>query len=116
MQLNWIKCQGEVWCSLNNVNLAHAHFDNMAGVYIIWHGGPNASTVYVGQGNIRDRLTQHRSNPQIQYFKSLGLYVTWASVPESYRNPIEKYISDRLHPKVGELHPDVLPIEVNLPW
>ena len=81
MQLQWTKCQGEIWCKLNTVNLSHAHFNDKDGVYIIWHGGPNAATVYVGQGNIRDRLTQHRNNSLIQQYDKLGLYVTWASVP-----------------------------------
>jgi len=116
MTLTWIKCQGEVWCKLNVVNLPHEHFNNMAGVYIIWHGGPSAKTVYVGQGDIRSRFTEHRTDPRIQTFEALGLYATWAAVPAVSRNGIERYLAERLNPLVPEAHPADLPIEVNLPW
>jgi hypothetical protein len=116
MQLSWNKCQGDVWCSLATVNLAHVHFNQMEGVYIIWHGGPKAATVYVGQGNVRQRLTEHRNDPQIQAFSSLGLFVTWAAVPAAQRNGVEAYLARKLAPRVGELHPTAPQIEANLPW
>lgn len=117
MQLQWIKCQGDVWCMLSNVNLSHPHFDNMNGIYVIWHAGPNPATVYVGQGFIRDRLAAHRTDRRIQQYNSLGLYVTWASVQSASLNAVERYLADKLAPKVGEAHPDVaLPAIVNLPW
>ena len=116
MQIKWLKCQGEVWCPLATVNLPHAHFDNLSGVYVIWHGGSSAATVRVGKGVIRDRLAAHRNDPQIQAFASLGLFVTWASVPANYQDGIEVFLARRLNPKVGDQHPDVAPIEVNLPW
>ena len=117
MTLVWIQCKGDVWCPLNTVNLPHAHFDDMNGVYIIWHGGAKAKTVYVGQGFIRDRLTAHRNNPEIQQFASVGLFVTWARVvQEDRRDGVERFLADRLCPIVGETHPVVAPIEVNLPW
>src|SRR5574341_1138572 len=87
----------------------------MYGVYIIWYGGPNAATVYVGQGEIKERLNQHRSNQQIQSYDHLGLYVTWASVAQSSRDGVEAYLAGRLSPKVGEAHPNATSIEVNLP-
>ena len=35
------KCQGDVWGTLMDVDLGHAHFNNMEGVYIIWQAnGP----------------------------------------------------------------------------
>ncbi|MCK4357411.1 MAG: hypothetical protein KAW92_01465 [Candidatus Cloacimonetes bacterium] len=116
MQLNWMKCQGDVWCKLNTVNLAHQHFDNMDGVYIIWHGGENAATVKVGQGNIRARLQDHRVDPSIQAYNDLGLFVTWAKVPSHQKDGVEAYLGEKLNPKVGDRFPDVEPIAVNLPW
>ncbi len=62
MQLNWTKCQGDVWCKLNSVNLGHEHFNNRHGVYMIWHGGSSPAVVYVGQGNIKDRIIEHRKD------------------------------------------------------
>jgi len=116
MPLIWNRCQGEVWCKLNSVNLDHPHFDNMEGVYVIWHGGQNPHTVYVGQGVIRDRLRQHRLDPRIQEFEPLGLFVTWARVTPDQRDGVEAFFAQRLNPRVGEQHPNVYPIEENLPW
>ena len=56
MNLNWHKCQGEVWCNFNAVNLDHNHFNNTEGVYIIWHGGTNPKVVYVGRGTSEKEL------------------------------------------------------------
>ena len=116
MNLSWIKCHGDVWCKLGTVNLEHEHFDSMEGVYIIWHGGSNSSTVRVGKGNIRERLADHRTNPEIQAYAQHTLYVTWASVPSAQKNGVELFLAQRLSPLVGERSPNVSPIEVNLPW
>lgn len=116
MQLNWIKCQGDVWCKLDTVNLGHSHFENMHGVYIIWHGGNPAHTVRIGKGYIRDRLQSHRNDPEVQAYAHLGLYVTWASVPGQFQEGVEVYLGKRLTPKVGERFPQAIPTEVNLPW
>ena len=115
--LQWIKCQGEVWCKLNLVDLNHRHFDNRGGVYLIWHGGEKAATVYVGQTvNLRSRLGEHRRAQAIQRYKHFGLYVTWASVDPAYRDGIERYLGEYLKPKVGTNLPEAVPIPVQLPW
>ena len=56
MQLKWNKCTNDKWCPLNTVNLEDEHFDDMEGVYIIWHGGQSPKTVRVGQGIVRERF------------------------------------------------------------
>lgn len=116
MHLNWTKCQGDVWCSLNSVNLSHSHFNGMHGVYIIWHGGEHSSVVYIGQGDIARRLSSHRSDTRIQSYSSLGLYVTWASVSPANCDGVERFLANKWQPKVGSAHPNVVPIEVNSPW
>lgn len=116
MTLTWNKCQGDVWCNLNNVNLSHNHFDGMEGVYIIWHGGQSPAVVRVGQGNIRDRLQSHREDTDIQAYAHLGLYVTWASVAARERDGVEAFLAQQLIPLVGERFPQSLPMAVNLPW
>ena len=116
MNVNWNKCQGDTWCELNNVNLKHEHFDNMTGVYIIWHGGNNPQTVRVGQGFIKDRIESHRSDSEVQAYADLGLYVTWAYVQENYLDGVEVFLAQNLNPLVGERFPDAPPIPVNLPW
>ena len=117
MQLNWIKCEGDVWCKLNSVNLDHEHFNNRHGVYIIWHGGMEPAVVYVGQGNIKERLAVHRNNPDIQQYKHLDLYVTWATVSEESRIGVEAYLIDMWNPKENANSPQTVHrIEVNSPW
>ena len=117
MPLSWIQCQGDVWCKLNLVNLQHEHFNNRGGVYVIWHGGENPATVYVGQtGDLRVRFRAHRNDELIQRYAGLGLYVTWASVVPEFLNGVERYLGDRLRPKVETNLPDVPPVEVQLPW
>lgn len=116
LHLNWIKCQGDVWCKLDSVNLQHSHFNHLQGVYMIWHGGPNPAVVYVGQGSINERLAQHRTDTRIQAYSSFSLYVTWADVAEVYRDGVEAYLADYWKPKVGSLHPTAEHITVNSPW
>ena len=116
MQLNWTMCQGNVWCKLNSVNLEHEHFKNMQGVYVIWHGGANPAVVYIGQGNIKDRIAEHRRNSVIQQYDHLDLYVTWAKVQEHFRDGVEAYLADTWKPKVGERYSQAAHIAVNSPW
>jgi len=71
--------------------------------------------VYVGQGNIRDRLGRHRDDPRIQAYTKFGLYTTWASVESAKRDGVETYLADFYQPLVGERRPDAAPIRVNLP-
>ena len=113
MDLTWIKCKGDVWCSFENVNVDQISSD---GVYIIWHGGDNARVVYVGQGDVAARITDHREDDQILYYSQFGLYVTWADVASAHRDGVERYLAGRYPPLVGEAFPDVIPIEVNAPW
>ncbi|GFP25849.1 hypothetical protein HKBW3S25_01330, partial [Candidatus Hakubella thermalkaliphila] len=79
-------------------------------------GGPNPAAVRVGQGVIRERLTAHRNDSDILAYRSHGLYVTWAKVSASQRDGVERYLAERLNPKVGISFPDVVPIPVNLLW
>lgn len=117
LHLNWTRCEGNVWCKLNSVNLDHAHFNNKpCGVYIIWHGGAKPWAVYIGQGNIKERIAEHRKDPEIQKYEHMGLYVTWAKVHEHFRDGVEEYLADAWKPIVGSRHPNVSPIAVNSPW
>ena len=116
MQVRWNKCSGGVWCKLATVNLDHDHFDEMEGVYVIWHGGADPHTVYVGQGVIRDRLRSHRDNERIQKYANLGLYVTWAAVDRIQMNGVECSLYQQLNPREVEHTPDAPAIQVNLPW
>jgi len=113
MELTWNKCVGNVWCPLETINLDG--LGDVAGVYLIWHGGTNPRWVRVGQGKIRERLAEHRANPQILAFRQHKLYVTWAVVPEVQRDGVEAFLAAYCAPLVGERFPDRQPITVNLP-
>ena len=116
MQLIWNKCTGDVWCNLLNLNLDHPYFFGFEGVYVIWHGGQNPATVYVGQGNVAERLEGHRTDSRILAYSHYGLFVTWARVGQPQMDGVERYLADSLKPKVGEAHPAAMPITVNFPW
>ena len=117
MLVNWIKCEGQQWCDFLKLNLDHSHFNSLGGVYIIWHGGQNASVVRVGQGeSIRDRLKTHRQDPEVRKYAHLGLFATWAQVTTANRDGIERFLAEKWKPKVGSKFPAVPAIEVNSPW
>ena len=117
MQLNWQKCQGEVWCKLNFVRLDHPHFNNLDGVYVIWHGGTTPACVFVGKGAIRDKLTFHRSDERIQKsYAELGLFATWTPVQPESRAGVEAFLISSLKPLVQDQLPSADPIQFNPPW
>lgn len=116
MNLNWIKCQGNQWCSLLNVNLSHDHFKNLEGIYIIWHSGEQPWTVYVGQGIISERLAEHRRDDRILGFSYHGLFVTWTQLDDSFRNGVERFLIESLEPRIRTICPTASPVPVNLPW
>lgn len=114
MNLNWGTCgDNGSWCGFLTVNLEHPHFNEKEGVYIIWQSkGP---VIRVGQGVIRDRLTEHRRDGLITTYNNL--FVTWAVVPAGQRNGIERYLAERLKPIVGEQFLiSEPPVYVNLPF
>ena len=114
MQLHWIKCIGDKWCLLAEFNPSVV---TEKGVYIIWHGGQPSRAVYVGQGNVADRITAHRLNWEIVKHEQNGtLFVTWAQVSVDKRDGVERYLADRFRPLEGEDHPEVEHIVVNSPW
>ena len=115
LKLSWEKCRGDVWCRLSRLDLSTVSGD---GVYVIWCDDIDMC-IYVGQGSIRDRLKFHQTNEDVQFYaKDLDgtLYVTWAKVPSQKRDGVESFLADELEPLEGERHPDVHPIEVNLPF
>ncbi len=91
---------------------------NGAGVYVIWHslGADNPETVYVGQGQIAQRLEERRYDGRLVHFRRHRLLVSCAAVPKGQRDGVERYLAHVLNPKVGEQWPDAEPIIVDLPF
>lgn len=110
---NWVKCTDGKWCPFSSVDLSNVTTN---GVYIIWHAGNPGKVVYVGQGDVADRVKSHRSNSDILAYSKLGLYVTWASVSATQKDGVERYLADTWSPLVGDAHPAANPIAVNSPW
>ena len=115
LTLVWTAGEEKDRCSLLELNLAHVHFDDLQGVYVIFHGGFRPRVVRVGQGVIRDRLKQHLLDKKITRYSTSGLHATWAKVDRPYRDAVEAFLAMTLTPLVGERFPDVTPCHVNIP-
>ncbi len=46
LKVNWMKCEGDVWCPLGELNLEKV---KATGVYIIWYDGKPGKAVRIGQ-------------------------------------------------------------------
>ena len=77
--------------------------------------GDPPNVVRIGQGGIAARLTAHRADQAILAYRQRGkLMVTWAALLASQMDGVERFLANRYTPLIGDRHPDVLPIEVNL--
>ena len=112
--LTWITCGGDShWCALESVDLSKISAE---GVYVIWHQANPTRTVRVGQGDIAERLGEHRRDQTILAYRRFGtLRVTWAAAPASQLDGIERYLASQLSPLTGDAFPAAQPIPVNLP-
>jgi hypothetical protein len=114
MNVTWIKNTQGNWLPLENVDLSNV---TASGVYIIWHGGTSPRVVRIGQGDIKARLSVHRTDAAVTKYRASGpLMVTWASVPAAQQGGVERYLANQYPPLVGDAFPDVQPIAVNSPW
>jgi hypothetical protein len=113
LSIDWLKCQNDVWCSFDNLQLDNEHFNDLNGVYIIWSASIR-KVVRIGSGIIKNRIAEHRENKEITQYTELK--VTWAKVNKSQMEGVEKFLADTYEPLVGERFPDRMPISVNLPW
>ena len=75
------------------------------------------AVIYVGQGNIKDRLYKHRGDIEIQKYGKLStLFVTWAEVSNDKLEGVEAFLAKTYNPRVGQHNDSVRPIPVNLPF
>jgi len=116
MEIKWIACQDGEWCGLNQLNLCGTCFEDVNGVYLIWHRGAPPSIVRVGYGNIGERLAAEKADADVQQYAPLNLCVTWAVVDQRSRDGVAAWLAQTLKPLAALPCPDCAPIVVNLPW
>ncbi len=118
MEVLWYKCQGDVWCELNKVDLTTKEMKSLTGVYVIWSGksASNRLVLRVGSGNIVEELARHKRDLAMMAFFHLGVYVTWAEIPALKRRNVQFYLTTALRPKFEDKVPDLNPVQVNTPW
>lgn len=86
-----------------------------AGVYLIWHTGANPRVVYIGQGEISERLAEHRGDSRILRYTRYGTLLTSGAIlEERYRKGVERFLIDSYTPLVNVRDPTESPISVNL--
>ena len=75
------------------------------------------ATLYVGKGQILERLRAHLRNPVMRdyYGGPYHLRLWWASTGLNEADGIERYLADTLKPLEGQRYPLAFPISVNLP-
>jgi len=115
LRLDWIATDTTgALLELQRVNLRVVQ---TTGVYLIWQAGSPPRTIRLGQGDIADRLSEHKNNPLISAHGAVRpLYVSWATLPASALDGVECYLARRLSPVVGDRFPNCPEIAVDLPW
>lgn len=115
MQLNWItEFRGGGRIQLDTVKLDTI---TTQGVYVIYQLGNPGAVVYVGKGDVSERLGCHRDDARFRSHRAKSaLYVAFASVAAQSQEGVEKNLAVRFQPLVGERHPDVPEIAVNSPF
>ena len=110
MQVTWTK-----GFELNSAKLETLKAN---GVYIVYQAGNPPSTIFVGKGDIAQRLREHKTEQRFESHRRTGnLLVTYASVPAQSQEGVEKTLARLLAPKIDERRPEsVQEIEVNLPF
>ena len=122
LNVDWVKRAMEMegrreerWCSLFDLPLQHNHFDDLEGVYVVWHHGIDP-VLSVGHGRIRDELMRIVKDAAVRSkHEEQGLFVTWAAIPAEQRDGVEGYLTKMLNPSIQGERTSVTAIQVNLP-
>ena len=75
-----------------------------------------ARTLSLGNGDIADRIADHRNDQEITGYGDGHLLVTWAKVPDNQQEGVERFLALALQPIVGDRFPKRIPIPANLPF
>src|SRR5262249_12187277 len=115
MQITWTSKSAKQ--ELIDLDRANLDAIKTQGVYVIYQTGNPPKSVYVGNGDIGERLASHRSDKRFEASRKKGsLYVAFATVSVADQEGVETYLAKLLQPTIGERHPDVREIQVNPPF
>ena len=106
----WARYKDHRWCRLNSLNLEKVR---ALGVFVIWQPN-NGHVICIGQGNIASNLQTLRNSPVITKFGD-NLLVSWARLPEKYRDGAVKYLYEQFSPKIISDVKNVPLVYLNLP-
>jgi hypothetical protein len=112
--LKWSHPGSGKWWSFARISDSDAP-RGLHGVYCVFQRLPGRyRTIWVGQGDIGERLAAHAREPRI--FGRPFLLVTWAETDAAQTDGIQKFLIEALRPIEGEQAPDAEPTTVNLPY
>ncbi len=107
----WVKCEDKKtkavqWCDFWELDLDSV--GNVLGVYIVWGDSVVPYVIYVGKGEIAERIEKHRRKKDFIRCKDDGekMFVTWQEFPDKELRGREKYLANLLQPEIGERHPE----------
>jgi hypothetical protein len=113
LEILWNKSDQNEWYNFGALDFRP--LEDACGVYVIWRADEPRNVVRLGQGILRDRLSQHQQDTQVmRHAGPSGLRVTWAVVHRDHLDGVENFLAARYTPLVGERFPACAPIEVNL--
>ncbi len=116
MEVEWYKCQGDIWCDLNKVDADHKYLKGVDGIMIIW-SSKDRNVLKVDIGKISNLIKENKADIAIQAFAHLGLFVTWTDdVPMLKKNQVYSYLVTELKPKFLDEPAKKSPLAINLPW
>lgn len=119
MNLYWALQNNNEWYEIDSLILAlmfeNSLYKHIYGVYIIRRGGTSPATLYVGQGDIVDRINFHKNKLHTSTDQGSVTYVTWARAPNDKCDGIENYLGQTLKPIYSIRFPQAPPTKVNLP-
>lgn len=115
LPVNWVRNQNNgQYFDFLKLDLDSPYFIGKRGVYVIWYTTPTGGkAIYVGQGNIGERLKMHRQNWRItQYSRNGQLKVTWALIDDRLLDGVEAGLYHDYGPLEVERRPEAAPIPV----
>ena len=115
-QLAWARTFQNTWPAFDTLEMPRAGY--VHGVYVIWWGNADPDVLYVGSGDVGERLWERTGDQRFVEYQRNGLQLscTWAEVGPEQIHGVERFLGDKLQPRFSEKFPRTTLIPVNLPW